>query len=210
MDDLLRRLRELPKHDLVCQGGVFPWPRKVRADSGEIFAAQFALCVETESGLVHPGQLDPGNCEPGQLMLQAFVEFVEQTCDGICPDQIEVKDPALVEYLREHLPAVGIEVRLVDRLAALEPALRSLLDYVGAHAAEPPSLLAPRGMTVERVRSFADAAAAFYRAAPWRYLTDSDLICVEVPKPPRGMGLLVVLGAGRSTFGLVAYPSLTA
>ena len=210
MDDLLRRLREFPKHDLICQGGVFPWLRKVRADSGEIVDARFAMCVETQTGLVHPGQLDPGNCEPGQLMLRAFVEFVEQTCDGICPDQIEVSDPALAEYLRDLLPAVGIEVRLVERLAALEPALRSLLDYVGAQAAEPPSLVAARGMTVERVRSFADAAAAFYRAAPWRYLTDSDLIRVEVPKPPRGMGLLVVLGAGRSTFGLVAYPSLTA
>ncbi len=207
---MLRRLRELPKHDLVCQGGVFRWPRKVRTDSGEIISAQFALCVETESGLVHPGQLDPGRREPGDILLEAFVEFVEQTCDGVCPDQVEVNDPALAEYLQEHLPAIGIEVRLVDRLAALEPALRSLLDYVGTQTSEPPSLLAPRGMTVERVRSFADAAADFYRAAPWRFLTDSDLIRVEIPKPPRGMGLLVVLGAGRSTFGLVAYPSLAA
>jgi tetratricopeptide (TPR) repeat protein len=182
----------------------------VRADSGEIFDAQFALWVETESGLVHPGQLVPGRNEPGDILLEAFGEFVEQTCEGICPDKIEVKDPALAEYLREHLPAVGIEVRLVDRLVALQPALHSLLDYVGAQAAKPPSLVAARGMTVEHVRSFADAAAAFYRAAPWRYMTDSDLIRVEVPKPPRGMGLLVVLGAGRSSFGLVVYPSLAA
>lgn len=210
MDDLLRRLREFPKHDLVCQGGVFPWPRKVRTDSGEVAAAQFALWVETESGLVHPGQLDPGRQVPGDILLEAFGEFVEQTCSGICPNQIEVCDPELAEYLRQRLPGIGIEVRLVDRLAALEPALRSLFDYMSTQAVEPPSLLAARGMTVERVRSFADAAADFFRAAPWRYLTDSDLIRVEAPKPPKGMGLLVVLGAGRSTFGLVAYPSLAA
>jgi len=210
MVDLLRRLRELPKHDLVCQGGVFAWPHKVRIDGGEIVEARFAMCVDTESGLVHPGQLDPGDREPGQILLEAFVDYVEQTCAGNCPNQIEVNDPELAEYLRDQLLAIGIEVRLVDRLAALAPALRSLFDYMGAQTVEPPSLVAARGMTIERVRSFADAAAAFYRAAPWRHLTDSDLIRVEVPKPPKGMGLLVVLGAGRSTFGLVAYPSLAA
>ena len=71
---------------------------------------------------------------------------------------------------------------------------------------DPPSLLDSRGVSIERVRAFADAAAEFYRAAPWRHLSDSDLIEVESPKPPRGMTCFVVLGAGRSIYGLGLYP----
>ncbi|MDZ4802161.1 MAG: hypothetical protein SGI92_28725, partial [Bryobacteraceae bacterium] len=111
----------------------------MRIDGGEIVEARFAMCVDTESGLVHPGQLDPGDREPGQILLEAFVDYVEQTCAGNCPNQIEVNDPELAEYLRDQLLAIGIEVRLVDRLAALAPALRSLFDYMGAQTVEPPS-----------------------------------------------------------------------
>jgi hypothetical protein len=61
-------------------------------------------------------------------------------------------------------------------------------------------------VTIERIRAFADAATEFYRAAPWRHLSDSDLIEVESPEPPRGMSCFVVLGAARSTYGLGLYP----
>lgn len=49
-----------------------------------------------------------------------------------------------------------------------------------------------------------------FTAAPWRYLQDIDLIHIESPKPPRGMAFLVVLGAGRSTYGLAMYPNRAA
>ena len=38
-----------------------------------------------------------------------------------------------------------------------------------------------KGMTVERMRAFAAAARAFHDAAPWRFLSDEDLIHVEAP-----------------------------
>ncbi len=62
-------------------------------------------------------------------------------------------------------------------------------------------------MSVERVRAFAQAAKEFYLASPWHYLSDSDLVVIESPKPPKGMSCFVVLGAGRSAFGLGIYPN---
>jgi len=62
---------------------------------------------------------------------------------------------------------------------------------IDSQASGPESLLDSWGMTIGRVRAFAEAAAEFYRAAPWRYLSDADLIEVELPKPPRGMSCFV-------------------
>ncbi len=154
--------------------------------------------------------LAPGD-DPLRAALDALGGFVEKILDNCaCPQRLEVCDPELAEYLRHHLEGAGIEVRLTDRLPMLEAAVLEIADLVNSRAAGPPSLLHKQGMTIERVRAFADAAAAFYRAAPWRNLSDTDLIQIESPKPPRGMACLVVLGAGRSMYGLGLYPSQAA
>lgn len=126
-----------------------------------------------------------------------------------CPQRLEVCDPELAEYLRRHLEGAGIEVRLTDQLPVLEAVVVEVAEMFDTHAGGPPSLLDAHGMTIERVRAFADAAAC-YRAAPWRNLSDTDLIQIESPQPPRGMACLVVRGAGRSTYGWGLYPSRTA
>ena len=152
---------------------------------------------------------------PDEDYLRATLEtlggFVEKLMDNsACPQRLEVCDPDLAEYLRRHLEATGIEVQLVDKLPVLEAAVEEMAEMVDAQTDGLPSLLDSRGVTIERVRAFADAAAAFYGAAPWRYLSDTDLIQIESPKPPRGMTCLVVLGAGRSVYGLGLYPSRAA
>jgi tetratricopeptide (TPR) repeat protein len=153
--------------------------------------------------------------DPDEDSLRATLEtlggFVEKLMDNsACPQRLQVCDPELAQYLRQQLESTGIEVELVDELPMLEAAVEQMADMIDAQADGPPSLLDSRGMTIERVRAFADAAAAFYGAAPWRYLSDTDLIQVESPKPPRGMTCFVVLGAGRSVYGLGLYPSRAA
>jgi len=211
MDELIERLRRLPKRPMTCQGGLFPWPRLVRGDGGTPFRPRFPLWADLESGTCHTdAMLGPGE-DSLRGALETFGGFVEKlTGNNACPQRLEVCDPELAQYLRENLANTGIEVELVDELPMLEAAVAEMADMVGAAADGPPSLLDSRGVTIERVRAFADAAAAFYRAAPWRYLADTDLIQIEAPKPPRGMTCLVVLGAGRSVYGLGLYPSRAA
>ena len=64
------------------------------------------------------------------------------------------------------------------------------------------------GVTLDRMRAFAEAGAAFYRAAPWQYLTDMDLIEIEKPDAPQTCRLATVLGAGGVTFGLGFYATI--
>ena len=211
MDELIERLSRLPKEPLTCQGGVFLWPRLVRDQGGPPFRPQFPLWAEVESGAMHTDALLSPGQDSSRAALQALGGFVEKLMGNrACPQRLEVCDAELAEYLRRNLSGAGIEVQLMDRLPLLESIFAKMTEMVGSHADDPPGLLDQQGVTLERLRAFADAAAACYRAAPWRYLSDTDLIQIESPKPPRGMTCFVVLGAGRNTYGLGLYPSRTA
>ena len=67
------------------------------------------------------------------------------------------------------------------------------------------SLLSAKSVTVDQLRSFADAAADFFRARLWLHLCDDDLIRIHTPKARAGMQFAVVLGAGREVYGLGFY-----
>ncbi|QDT73494.1 DUF6930 domain-containing protein [Lacipirellula limnantheis] len=211
MDELIKRLRRLPKHPMTCQGGLFPWPQLVRGEGGTPFRPHFPLWADVELGAIHADAMLAPDEDSLRAALETLGGFVEKRMDNnACPQRLEVCDPELAEYLRQHLANTGIDVELVDELPMLEAAVAKMAEMLDAQAEGAPSLLDSRGVTIERVRAFADAAAAFYRAAPWRYLADTDLIQIEAPKPPRGMTCLVVLGAGRSVYGLGLYPSRAA
>jgi len=95
---------------------------------------------------------------------------------------------------------------LVDHLEAVERVLDTMQRTLSRRS-DFPGPLEGQGVTVEQMRRFAEAAAAFYRAAPWQYLTDADLVHVEKPTCPEGMKCAIVLGAGRSAYGLGFYRS---
>jgi tetratricopeptide (TPR) repeat protein len=77
-----------------------------------------------------------------------------------------------------------------------------------ASAPLPPNALDAAGVTVDRMRAFAESARGFYEAAPWRHLSDEDLIHVEAPAVGRGLSPVTVLGAGGQTFGLGVFESV--
>jgi hypothetical protein len=68
-----------------------------------------------------------------------------------------------------------------------------------------PALVKSKGMTVERIRSFARAAAAFHKAAPWRH-SDSEIIWRIDPAPKsRALRYCTVIGAMGEEFGLAFF-----
>ena len=77
-----------------------------------------------------------------------------------------------------------------------------------AGAPVPPNALDASGVTVDRMRAFAEAAGRFFEAAPWRHLSGEDLILVETPAVGRGLNHVTVLGGGGQTFGLGFFESV--
>jgi tetratricopeptide (TPR) repeat protein len=118
---------------------------------------------------------------------------------------VEVRDPELATALRAREEFAGaIDFDVVDALEAADFLLAEMRrDLFPQRTGSP---LDSAGVTVDRVRGFAEACAAFHAARPWRHLHDDDLIVVEAPPPPAGMRGAAILGAAGQVMGIAFYP----
>jgi tetratricopeptide (TPR) repeat protein len=64
------------------------------------------------------------------------------------------------------------------------------------------------GVTLDRMRAFADAAAEYYRAALWNHLSDADPVRVESEVPDPALSHFVVVGGTGKTRGLAFMESM--
>src|SRR5207245_3399710 len=115
-----------------------------------------------------------------------------------------VADEATAAYLRQELGSefeVGVEPEL-SGIDNVMQHMRQKLPAVSGYGFGKDSDVAP-----QRLRSFAEAAADFYRAAPWQHLIDEDLIRVESPAPREELSHISIMGAGGTAWGLAFFRS---
>lgn len=200
----LRRFLELPRMaGDIWQGGLVPLPSWVEeGPNGKPYRPWCGFWVSVRTGLVNQqAETTPGTHDHG-LALEALVDFgLRKSLAGCRPERIEVTDPGLADALRRMLGDSDTAVAVVAQLPAVKAALANLAEYMAGQPLPPDALDAP-GVTVERMRAFAEAARAFYQAAPWRWLSDEDLVHVEAPAVDPGLRYLTVLGGAGVTFGL--------
>ncbi|MCC6426474.1 MAG: hypothetical protein IT435_06605 [Phycisphaerales bacterium] len=112
------------------------------------------------------------------------------------------------DALRELLDQLGIRVEIKD-----EPELsREFFDGMSAHLAgagiaaaparAPKSLIRVKGMTIERIAAFAEAAEIFWKARPWRLFEGDVLWRIDPAPKSRGMKYVSVMGGLGEQFGL--------
>jgi tetratricopeptide (TPR) repeat protein len=189
----------------VWQGGLMRMPTWVEEPGAPPRRPWGAVWVSRETGMVNVELADERDW---RLALQSLTGLGLKFAH--CrPARLEVVDAELGRQLVAALEDPELAVTVVPALPDVEALVsRMAEDLQGAPAA--PGALAGRGVTVERVRAFAEAARDFYQAAPWRHLGDADLVRVEAPAMPRGLGYGIVLGAAGLTFGLAFFPSVRA
>lgn len=121
------------------------------------------------------------------------------------PGAIYIDDETLVEALAPHLREVGVRCKYQRPLREIEQALRSMEQFM--HKQEPLlGLLKSPGVTPFLVNGLFEAAACFYRQAPWQWIDDSHPIEVHYPPDSRPR-YAVVMGQGGQTYGLAIYDS---
>ena len=119
------------------------------------------------------------------------------------PTVIFADDPALVEALAPELAGVGVRLEYRHTLREVDLAMRSMEQFMTKR--EPvPSLLDSPGVTAPLVKGVFEAAASFYREAPWRWVDDARPIEVRYPPDDRPR-YAVVMGQGGQTYGLAVY-----
>ncbi len=203
---VIDRFKRLPRRsDEVWQGGLVRVRAWLEEPDGTARRPWAAMWVSLATGLVNV-QLETAGVAPDwTLALQALTDlgFKFARCR---PARLEVADEILGAELSAALADRELAVTVRDGLPAVGEMVRQMAPQ-NDDAPPPPDALDAPGVTIERMRAFAAAARDFYRAAPWRYLSDADLIHVEAPAGAPGLAHVTVLGAGGRTFGLGFFAS---
>jgi tetratricopeptide (TPR) repeat protein len=208
----LTRFKRLPQRAAeVWQGGIvrFPiWAEDPADPDGPLLRPTGAIWVSLRTGLFHTVRAKVGADATPQLALDALLEFGlkrAKELDGR-PARIEVRDPGLRDALAASLAALDTGIVVVEDQPAVRDALRTLEEE--EEEAEPrPGVMETPGMSIERVRAFADAAVLFYAAQPWDRLADEDLVAVEGEQVPRDQRFVSVLGQASAPRGLLFFDS---
>jgi len=180
------------------QGGLVKMPMWVGEQDEKPRRPWGAVWVSLETDLVSV-KLAEG--EPDwRLALDALAELGLRFA-GTRPACLEVTDPTLADEIVRALGDRELAVKVSEEIPLVKDRVREMAQSTGGRPL-PPDALWARGVTVERMRAFAAAASQFYEAAPWRHLSDEDLIHIEAPAVDRGLSHVTVLGAARQTFGL--------
>ena len=163
-----------------------------------------AVWISVDTGLANVKIAERPDTDVTALAVDALVELGLKFAQTR-PTAIQVTDAALGAAIVHALGDRELAIAVVPNLdAATSFVERMAEDKDGPFP--PPALGAP-GVTVERMRAFAEAARDFHAAEPWRCLSDVDLVHVEAPAVDPAFRHLVVLGAGGHVFGLGFYAS---
>lgn len=208
IEQTVERIKQLPRRaDEVWQGALVRMPVWVGEEKPQ--RPLMAIWVDLKSGRINAtAPMMPDEAGP-DLLLEAMVSpMMPGTGIGHHrPGKLWVSDPELAQYLRGRLAGTETEVEEVENDAPVQQVVDFLTQGMMGSAG-PAGLLSGQDVTLERARAFAEAAAEFYRAAPWQQLVDEDLIQIEAPAAPnQELSHVTVLGAGGQAFGLGFFKS---
>ncbi|HKQ56390.1 MAG TPA: hypothetical protein VJY35_00865 [Candidatus Eisenbacteria bacterium] len=200
----LAHLLRLPTIADTWQLAIVRLPKWVKESDGPAYRPRIALCLSETFGLLGASKPFERGEEDDRAALEAIRSLALIRDVRARPERIAVRDARLVEALRSMLVDQRIGIDLAESLPLVDDAYRHMVDSMAGPAGRASIL---DGVEVERARSFADAAASFYRAAPWNHLMDEDLVRVDSPVPDPGFKWFTVLGCAGVTFGIGFYRS---
>jgi tetratricopeptide (TPR) repeat protein len=201
---MLARFARLPRRSKdTWQGGIVRMPMWVDGPDGTPYRPWGGVWVSLETGLVSVKLAEStGNDEA--LALDALLELGFKFAQTR-PAAIQVADPTLGEQITRALGDTELLMTVDPRLDAV----KAMVERMAAETSgeRHPAALDSEGVTRERMRAFAVAARDFYVAAPWRHLSDEDLIHVVTPRVGKAFRHLTVLGHAGQVFGLGFFAS---
>jgi tetratricopeptide (TPR) repeat protein len=208
MNFQVERLKQLPHRPAQrWQGAMFRSPSWVKNGVKKPYRPWSAMWVCASTQMASLPAMIPREQPDFALALDNLVSFAcDKEVAGYRPGTLEVRDALLASYLREKLVGTGIDVEHREKLIVFDEVYNDLVKHLCKGDPLPDALSAKR-VTVEMMRSFADAAAEFYTAGLWRYLCDVDLIRIESPVVDPLLRYACILGHAGITYGIAFYDS---
>lgn len=165
----------------------------------------FATLILTRSSGIHLGELVQHRADAIAQLMPALFQFAQSPKVRQRPSRIVTDQADTENLLRANLQDLA-EVLLATTLPPLEAVKHDLAGFRGEQPPIPSPFSVP-GVTPSDLRTFAQSAADYYRAAPWRHLNDYDLIHIVSPPSADRQKYCVVMGEAGQTFGLAFYQS---
>jgi tetratricopeptide (TPR) repeat protein len=183
--------RMLPNWMMVAGEPLRPWATLVTNSNGQVLGHQ--VSEETPT--------------PG-LVWDTLAQVMRKPAVGQAhrPATIQVRAGACWEDLRTHFNEIGVAVETMEKLDEFDMAFASLAQHVNSDGR--PALSEAPGMTPDRVRGFYDAAAGFFRQAPWKRVGYEAAIRIECDHSTGGPWFAVLMGQSGLTIGLALYEDL--
>jgi hypothetical protein len=124
------------------------------------------------------------------------------------PTELQVRADERWEALRPHLEEVGVGLAVAGELDQMEIVFRGMCEHVCGKPK--PGLLDMPGVTPWQVAGFYQAAASFFRQAPWKRVGYEAAIKVECSRFQSGPWYAILMGQSGMTTGLALYEGLAA
>ena len=123
------------------------------------------------------------------------------------PGIVEVSSDDFQRVLCDRLEAIGVRCVAADDLEQIDEIFRQLGKFLSGGKASPPLVEVP-GVRLDDIRGFYEAAADFYRAAPWRLVPGDTTLKIECQKFNTHTWYGVVMGQSGLVLGLALYEDL--
>ncbi len=167
------------------------------------------ILTVSEDGRVRGSEVVEKRPTPGEMMhalAKAMRHPAPASGGRLRPSVVFLDDTELVRTLAPELEKVRIHCAFRQDLPQVEAALEGLWGSFGDEGTVS-GLLEASGVTPAIVGRLFAAAAAFFEAAPWRWISDTHAIEFRYPidSHPR---YAVVMGHGGETYGIAIYNSV--
>jgi hypothetical protein len=197
-------IREFPQTDAVWQADFIRSPAWVENEQEGSYRPWSILALEKSQSIALAISHAPGDPAPEMLL-----EFLVRTMarpggeEAERPRLVEVSDSDCYEHLRPRLEAAGVACRLVDEMSEFNDfCLRLAKSFDGS---EKCALADGREVTRAHMESFYEAAAYYFREAPWSRVPGEVPIEIRCDNPNMGTRYGIVLGRTGVQLGLCIY-----
>ena len=167
-----------------------------------------ALVVNLDQGIIQGFETYPSPPTPDQV-IETLFEAMRNRPPGSSqrphrPKQIHFEDEILIEAMASALEGIGVSAALQPAEEIADEILAEMAAHLMGGPAVIPGLLSQEDVSPELIEVLFDAAAQYYRAAPWVHLTNMQPLAIQV-EPETEPRYVVVMGNGGVEYGLALY-----
>jgi hypothetical protein len=198
--------KNLPHEYDVWQADARQMPDWIRV-GGQPLRPWVVLVTSRSNDLVLAHEMTE-EAPPAALLWDVLVQAMQHPAAGTPhrPTELQVRADEHWDSLKPHLDEIGVSLAVTEELDQADNVFTEMCEHVCGKPR--PGLLDVPGVRPEQIASFYEAAAFFFRQAPWKKVGYEAAIRVGCAKFRGGPWYAVLMGQSGLTTGLALYEDL--